>query len=118
MEHKTIVDENGFIISLNEQVEGEKVLTLELKENEQIVELYKCNLVKPKWNGKEWIEIATYEEIQLWKEENILESQQTEQQVLNDTLLKTIADIQLELEKQKKLNTQMLSQLERYSINV
>jgi hypothetical protein len=63
MDYKTIVDINGFIISKCEQYIEGKVLTLELKDGQQVVELCKGKFLKPKWAGTEWVETATQEEL-------------------------------------------------------
>ena len=73
-EQKTIIDSNGFIIETNVLfIDGEPQF-YELKDGEKAVELLtKTQTVnnqivlylKPQWNGIEWLETATTDELNL-----------------------------------------------------
>lgn len=107
MEHKTIIDSNGFIVSGCEQVKDNKVLNIELQEGYLIVDFVGINVnkfIKPKWNGAEWEEGATEEEIQASKEGNNIIQEPTEQEKIisnimleNAELKQQIAEISLQL---------------------
>lgn len=61
-----IVDENGFYI--NESLFKRNDDITEFDVTEPLHTDFLC--VKPKWNGKEWVEGATEEEIKEWEEAN------------------------------------------------
>ena len=69
-EYKSIIDSNGNMICncvlFIEDIPQCFVMNEECKS----VDFCMGNFVKPKWNGQEWIESATEEEIEAWKEEN------------------------------------------------
>lgn len=64
----TVIDNDGFIVDycVNDNYK--------CKNNQQKVKQYlefnTLKLVKPRWNGAEWIEGATEEEIKAWKNKN------------------------------------------------
>ncbi len=51
----------------------ETVSGYELAEGERLLEVSPpANLAKPRWNGEAWEETATAEEIEKWKQENLM----------------------------------------------
>ncbi len=102
----SIINNTGFLVSPLELMEDNKLLTYELEENEKIVpKLNDFSLIKPRWNGTEWVESATKEEIQAYQEENTTtEKEPSEQEKLNAQLLEEIA-------QQKIVNTQLMQEI-------
>lgn len=89
IELKTVIDENGYIVDNCVEIEDGKINNFTIKDGQKTVTKYSNALryVKPKWNDSKWIEGATEEEIQAWKEENkVVEREPSE----NETLLSTI----------------------------
>ncbi|NFI03895.1 hypothetical protein FC959_05650 [Clostridium botulinum] len=79
-----IIDKDGFII--NPCIETKNIT----KEDICVTVCNNYLLVKPKWTGSEWVEGATEEEIQEWKEKNKPKPQeQTEVEILQKQLLET-----------------------------
>ncbi|NFN80297.1 hypothetical protein FDF86_15385 [Clostridium botulinum] len=99
----TVVDNSGYI--LINCIEKEKTTD----ENICIKPLNNYSLVKPKWDfeKEEWIEGATQEEIQEWKEKNNPKPvQPNETDLLQKQLLET-QNLVLELQEQILLNKQI-----------
>lgn len=110
-EHKTIVDNNGYVVEKCVLFIGGVSQNFNIEEGQEVVEYCNENYIKPKWNGSEWIEDATDEEIQAWKEENKVVQEPTLQETLNAQLSQQNAEMQVQLEQQKQLNAQMLLQI-------
>ncbi|WP_428817309.1 hypothetical protein ACQR2L_13645 [Clostridium butyricum] len=70
MGYKTIVDFNGNIVDLCVKFINGLAQDFTIKEGHRAVERYSENFIKPFWNDSKWIESATEEEIEAWKEEN------------------------------------------------
>lgn len=117
-EYKSIIDSDGNMICncvlFIEDVPQCFVMNEEYKSVDFCVDI----LVKPKWNGTQWIETATDEEIKAWNEKNEVVKKPTEQQILNAKLLNQNANLQLQIEQQKQLNAQILLQLAGGNTNV
>lgn len=66
MKNVSIIDSNGFCISRTELTDEDGyLLTYSLKEGESVAPKIKdVTLVRPKWNGSEWVEGATEKEIE------------------------------------------------------
>lgn len=94
MEYKTIIDSNGYITNMCVIYKDGKVQDYKMNENEEFVEYYVVKgYIKPRWNGNEWVEGATEEEIQESKEENkVVQTPTTE-----ELLLKEIANLKIEI---------------------
>lgn len=95
----TIIDTNGYIT--NRCVDKNKVKTYDIA-------VPICNnydILKPKWNGSEWVESATEEEVKAWQEKNKKEEdlQITEEQQLLSTVLLENAEIKEQLKEQQEL---------------
>jgi len=90
-------DENGFFT--------ESVFVKEVKENmtETPIEV---GYYKAKWNGTEWVEGATQEEIIAFQEANKVIP--TTDDILRAKLIKDNANIQLQLAQQQNLNADIL----------
>lgn len=96
IELKTVIDNNGYIIDECVEVKNGKVNYFILEDNQQIVDKYSNALgyAKPKWNGSEWVEGATEEEIQAYKEAN----KPTEKEpTIEELLIKEIANLKIEI---------------------
>lgn len=117
-EYKSIIDSNGNMICNCVLFIEDIPQCFVINEEYKSVDFCMGNFVKPKWNGQEWIESATEEEIKAWKESNKVIINPTEQQILNAKLLQDNANIQIELEQQKQLNAQILLQLAGGNANV
>ncbi|NFA43145.1 hypothetical protein EXM65_11300 [Clostridium botulinum] len=106
-EHKTIINKDGFIIENCVLFIDNIPQYFEITEGMQILDLYNCNLIKPKWTGIEWIEGATEEETKEWEESNKPKpKEQTEVEQLQRQLLET-QNLVLELQEQILLNKQI-----------
>ncbi|NRT78647.1 hypothetical protein [Clostridium beijerinckii] len=119
MEYKTIIDSNGYIVDacvifIDEQPQG-----FMLEEGQQAVDRYdnkkqvfndrEVEYLKPKWNGMEWIETATQEELN--EAYPSIMVQPTPDEILRAKLLKDNANTQLQLAAQQKLNADILLKL-------
>lgn len=115
MKQKTLIDENGHI-KLNVVVDTNNNIVIpkniKIEENQQLVEQYIGDYVKPKWNGSEWVEGATKEEIKAWQEENKIEenTQPTEEQQLLSAVLLENSEIKEQLKEQQELIATILLQ--------
>ncbi|WP_252251312.1 hypothetical protein [Clostridium sp. VAP52] len=92
METKTVIDNNGFIIDLCVNVKNGELENFNLLDNMKLVERYNKGIlfVKPKWNGEEWIEGATEQEIKEYEEKNKPKPKElTETEILQKQLLET-----------------------------
>ncbi|APF22314.1 hypothetical protein [Clostridium butyricum] len=69
-EYKSIIDSNGNMICNCVLFIEDIPQCFVINEEYKSVDFCMGNFVKPKWNGQEWIESATEEEIEAWKEEN------------------------------------------------
>lgn len=83
----TVIDNDGFIVDycVNDNYK--------CKNNQQKVKQYlgfnTLKLVKPRWNGTEWIEGATEEEIKAWENKNKINSKSSLEErisLLEDTI--------------------------------
>lgn len=115
---KTIINNQGYVTQLCVDYIKDEPQFYILKEDEQAVELLNKTqningnsvfYLKPRFINGVWIETATEEELN--EKYFKLKYEPTEQQVLNAKLLQDNANMQIELEEQKKLNAQMLLQL-------
>ena len=77
-------------IDVNKMYTGESYFVDEPSENE-ITTPITIGYVKPKWNGIEWIEGATEQEIQAWKDsqksESMLPTQEERLKALEDAMI-------------------------------
>lgn len=96
------VDENGFFT--------ESILVEEIKENMTEIPII-IGFYKAKWDGSKWIEGATNQEIQEWKDKNIVIVEPSEQEILNAQLLKENADMKAQLAEQQELTANLLLQV-------
>ncbi|WP_321994376.1 hypothetical protein [Clostridium butyricum] len=117
-EYKSIIDSNGNMICNCVLFIEDIPQCFVINEEYKSVDFCMENFVKPKWNGQEWIESATEEEIEAWNEKNEVVKKPTEQQILNAQLLNQNANLQLQIEQQKQLNAQILLQLAGGNTNV
>ncbi|MBY7023626.1 hypothetical protein JW813_05170 [Clostridium botulinum] len=105
--YKTVIDSNGFVIEKCVLFIDNIPQYFEVTEDMQTLEMYKGDLIKPKWSGVEWVEGATQEEIQEWEESNKpLVPEPTETDLLKQQLLET-QNLVLELQEQILLNKQI-----------
>ena len=104
MEYKTIIDSNGNIVDLCVIFIDGQAQYFKMQEGQQAVERYAKNYIKPRWNGSEWIEGATEEEIKVLQEENKIEQEPSEQEKLNAQSLQVTAQQQL-------INASLLKQI-------
>lgn len=93
-----IFDENGYFI------ETKLIKNNEITNNMTTVTPRNIGMIKLKWNGMEWIEGATREEINEWNENNKSTQKPTEQEIINSQLLKENA-------AQKLINSDLLKQI-------
>ncbi|AIY81573.1 hypothetical protein U728_1240 [Clostridium botulinum 202F] len=94
--HKTIIDNEGFIIEVCVLFINNNPQGFEITEDMKIVDRYTLGneLIKPKWDSdsKKWIEGATDEEIKEWEEHNKpLSKESSETEILQKQLLETQA---------------------------
>ena len=68
-EYKTIIDSDGYIVDKSVIFIDNNPQYFILKDNQEAVTFCDKSLVKPKWNGEDWIEGATKEEEKIYKEE-------------------------------------------------
>ena len=68
-ENKTAINEYGYVVDLSVLLIDGKLYEFELKDGQQLVDCPSKTYVKPRWNGSEWIETATQEEIGAKKNE-------------------------------------------------
>ncbi|NFL86221.1 hypothetical protein FDB24_00130 [Clostridium botulinum] len=108
--HKTIIDNEGFIIEVCVLFINNNPQGFEITEDMKIVDRYTLGneLIKPKWDfdNKKWIESATDEEIKEWEEQNKpLPKEQTETDLLKIELAENTKDLakkDLEIEQLQK----------------
>jgi hypothetical protein len=67
-ENKTIIDSSGYVIDLSVLLKDGKPYDFLLEEGQQLVKCPTVTYVKPKWNGSDWVETATQEEIDDFKQ--------------------------------------------------
>lgn len=108
MKQKAIIDSFGYI-KTTVMVDNEDNIcwcdNLKLEPEEKLIDLNYTDIFRPRWNGVEWIEDASEEEIQASKEENITkEKEPTSQELLNAQLLEEIA-------QQKIVNAQLMQEI-------
>ena len=109
IEHKTLVDSNGNIIDWCMQVVDSQT---KITSNGILVPYCNnANLIKPKWDGSQWIEGATDKEMTTWKENNKIIVEPTQDEILRAKLLKDNVATQLQLVKQQQINANLLSQI-------
>lgn len=92
MEKVTIVDKNGYIVSVLEYRQKGKFINYELQQNNFVVNYIsnlQINFIKPRWNGSKWEEGAIEEEIKAWQE-----NKTTEKNTQNNTLEQRVLDIE------------------------
>lgn len=91
-EHKTIIDRDGYVIERCVEFKDGIAQNYIIMEGQQAVELLKIQFVngknveylKPQWNGTEWIETATEEELN--EAYPVIEEQKTELEILKETV--------------------------------
>lgn len=66
---------------------------------------------KPKWNDIEWIEGATEEEIETWKEENKVVQEPSEGEVLMSNIILENATLKQQTTEQQELTANLLLQI-------
>jgi len=104
---KAIINDKGYVLDTVFVDENDIILYTNrlLEKNEKIVDIKYKNLIKPRLKNDIWIEGATEEEIQAWKEENKpIEKEPNEQEILNAQLLEEIA-------QQKIVNVQLMQEI-------
>ncbi|MBN1079257.1 hypothetical protein [Clostridium botulinum] len=90
--YKTVIDSNGFVIEKCVLFIDNIPQYFEVTEDMQTLEMYKGDLIKPKWSGVEWVEGATEEELKEWEEKNKpVEKEPTKEELLEKQLLETQA---------------------------
>lgn len=110
--YKTIIDKNtGEVIEKCVLYINDHIQYFQMEENYIAVDYNSKNFIKPKWNGTEWIESATQEEIQAFKEGNDVIQKPTKQSEINCALLKENANIRLQLAEQQKINAEIIKTL-------
>lgn len=86
-----------------------------LKDGETIVETdwdIANTMLKPKWNGSMWTESATEEEIQAWKEENIMvQEEPSESEVLMSNIILENATLKRQIAEQQELTSTLMLQI-------
>lgn len=93
IENKAIIDKQGNIIEKCVSFNDNVPQFFKMKDNYIVVKVLDKNYIKPRWNGSEWVEGATDEEIQAWQEENkVIQTPTTE-----ELLLKEIANLKIEI---------------------
>ncbi len=111
MKQKNIIDKNGYFIKSVFVDDKNNILfsDYKLKEGQSLVEEQPIkDLIKPSWNGLEWTEGATEEEIKEWEEENKFIKEPSTQELLNAKLILDNAELLKANEEQKKLNAELL----------
>ena len=84
-EHKTIIDKNGLIVARCVLFIDNKVQNFKIEQGQKAVKFCNKSFVKSQWNGSEWVEGATEEEIQEWKEKNkIFKESTTEEKLIEE----------------------------------
>ena len=116
MKNVSIINTNGFCVSRTELTDDEgNLLTYELKKGESIVEKIRdATLIYPKWNGSQWIEGATEEEIKAWNEENKIIKQPTTE----EKMLKQIADLKIDNMKKNTIINNTLKTVAELKVKV
>lgn len=102
-----VIDQNGYFT-------GESKIILEKELTNLMITLpYTFGYIKGKWNGTEWIEGATDEEIKAWQEKNkvIENTQVTEEQQLLSSLLLENANIKEQIKQQQELCSTLTLQI-------
>lgn len=117
--YKTIVDTQGYIIEKCVVFIDEVIQGVVLKEGQEAVDFVDDTkqvinnrtelLLKSQWNGLEWIETATQEELNLAYP--VIKVEPSQDEILRAKILKDNADIQLQLVQQQKLNADILLKL-------
>lgn len=95
LENKTILDKDNNIVEECVSFTNNIPQFFEIKKDYKIVDAIDKHYIKPHWNGTEWEESATEEEIKTHEEENKVTKEPTEQEKLNAQLLQTNAQQQL-----------------------
>ena len=111
-----INQDDGYVVKLCVILdEDNQPKNYELKEDESIIQFETHNpttiFIKAKWNGTEWIEGATEEEIAEWQKQQNQFDEPNTQDTLNAQLLKDNASIKVEINNQKSLNSQLLLEI-------
>lgn len=66
---------------------------------------------KPKWDGNEWIESATGDEIKIWKEENKVIQEPSENEMLISNLLLDNAELKNKATELEELTSTLMLQI-------
>lgn len=66
-EHKTIIDSNGLVIERCVLFEDGVPIDFKIEENQQVVNRYTGDFIKPQLVNEKWTETATNEEIEEYK---------------------------------------------------
>ena len=99
---KTIIDNYGNVVKKAVILKDDKLLYTELKEGERLVDYCNKDMLKPVWNGTEWIEKATEKEIKEWKDSKKIVSQEPSKE---ETLIKELAMLKInDMKKDKTIN--------------
>ena len=113
-EHKSIIDNNGNLIASCVLFKDGIPQEYLLEDGQQAVVYLDKKYLTPIWNGTEWIESATEEEINKWKTDNNIVQKPTQEEITTKgvanlkidnmkkgtiitSTLKTIADLKVEI---------------------
>ena len=88
------IDEQGFYLGESTFINEEEMTDL------MITTPILIGYIKPKWNGIEWVEGATEEEIQAWKDANILPIQEPNKTEILEANVLNLQKLCIGLQKQ------------------
>lgn len=112
LENKTILDKDNNIVEECVSFTNNIPQFFEIKKDYKIVDAIDKHYINPYWNGTEWKEGATEEEIQATKENKTEENiQVTEEQQLLSTVLLENAEIKEQLKEQQEINATLALQI-------
>lgn len=113
LENKTILDKDNNIVEECVSFTNNIPQFFEIKKDYKIVYAIDKYYIKPHWNGTEWEESATEEEIKAWQEKNKKEEnlQITEEQQLLSAVLLENVEIKEQLKQQQELSATLALQI-------
>lgn len=114
MKQKNIISKDGFIVKSVFVDENNNILftILKLEEGQSLVEEQPIkDLIKPKWDGSDWIEGATEDEIKEWEEANKVVQEPSENEVLMSNIMLENATLKQQMEEQQELTSTLMLQI-------
>lgn len=114
MKQKNIISKDGFIVKSVFVDENNNILftNLKLEEGQSLVEEQPIkDLIKPSWNGLEWTEGATEEEIKECNEINKITQEPTENEILMSNIMLENATLKQQMEEQQELTSTLMLQI-------